>query len=146
MYSSEICPCCVFITWALGGVGGGGRRGAWPPSALHSSSEKIFRCPPLMACGWAFFSLACISVFLEINDLIFYSQWFFPPAFFSASKEPLYKDGTGEEGGIPHVGFWAGKLSRHRPIIRAVVIWGPNMALSSRKEIFSNVNPDSTYL
>lgn len=41
------------------------------------------------------FSLACISVFLGINDLIFTVNDFFPPTFVSASKESLYKEGTG---------------------------------------------------
>ena len=49
MYSSEICPCCVFITWGLGGVGGGGWGGSYSvqvSSELHihffNSNIKLF--------------------------------------------------------------------------------------------------------
>ena len=90
-----------------------------------------------MACGWAFFLLPAFQCSWELM-IWFLQSMIFAPTFVSASKESLYKEGTGEEGGIPPAGFWVGKqdLSRHRAIIRAVVIWAPNMALSSRKEIF----------
>lgn len=95
MYSSEIYPCCVFITWGLGGVGGGGGRGAWPRSALHSSSEKIFRCPPLMAWGWAFFLLPEFQCSWELMIWFLQSMIFFPPLSFLQARSHCIRKAQG---------------------------------------------------
>lgn len=163
MYSAGICPRCAFITYR-----GGGKPG-WPRSALHSSSEKIIRCRPLLWEGkmprWAF---SFLPLFQHLWKLIIwfclYSQWlcFFFLLFIFRNRGATVLGRHTEAGWHPHCRFLSWNQSQikivkvchvsfpfrwqtgHQVDTRRlfdIVLLGQNAALFSRKENFKMLAP-----